>query len=123
MYSVFEMPNTNPPTSTFDEINKKLDAALKTECFVIMHFISGATPNNMKELAAVDTLKGCCGVKLFAGSSAERIFLVSQEKDIEKVISNSSKIISVHSEDENILLSRKKYIKDGDVHSHPNLEK
>ena len=42
-----------------------------------------------------------------------------QEKDIEKVISNSSKIISVHSEDENILLSRKKYIKDGDVHSHP----
>ena len=25
--SVFEMPNTNPPTSTFDEFNKKLDAA------------------------------------------------------------------------------------------------
>ena len=44
---------------------------------------------------------------------------MSQEKDIEKVISNSSKIISVHSEDENILLSRKKFIKEGDVTSHP----
>ena len=115
--SVFEMPNTNPPTSTFEEFNKKLDAA-KNRMFCNHAFYFGATPNNMKELASVDTLKGCCGVKLFAGSSTGNL-LVSQEKDIEKVISNSSKIISVHSEDENILLSRKKYIKDGDVHSHP----
>ena len=115
--SVFEMPNTNPPTSTFHEFNKKLEAA-KNRMFCNYAFYFGATPNNMKELAIVDTLKGCCGVKLFAGSSTGNL-LVSQEKDIEKVISNSSKIISVHSEDENILLSRKKYIKDGDVHSHP----
>ena len=99
--SVFEMPNTNPPTSTFEEFNKKLDAA-KNRMFCNYAFYFGATPNNMKELAAVDTLKGCCGVKLFAGSSTGNL-LVSQEKDIEKVISNSSKIISVHSEDENIL--------------------
>ena len=115
--SVFEMPNTNPPTSTFEEFNKKLEAA-QNRMFCNYAFYFGATPNNMKELAIVDTLKGCCGVKLFAGSSTGNL-LVSQEKDIEKVISNSSKIISVHSEDENILLSRKKYIKDGDVHSHP----
>jgi len=115
--SVFEMPNTNPPTSNFREFNKKLEAA-KNRMFCNYAFYFGATPNNMKELAIVDTLKGCCGVKLFAGSSTGNL-LVSQEKDIDKVISNSSKIISVHSEDENILLSRKKYIKDGDVHSHP----
>ena len=115
--SVFEMPNTNPPTSTFEEFNKKLKAA-KNRMYCNYAFYFGATPNNMKELAAVNTLEGCCGVKLFAGSSTGNL-LVSQEKDIEKVISNSSKIISVHSEDENILLSRKKYIKDGDVHSHP----
>ena len=67
--------------------------------------------DNLKELSLVNTLEGCCGVKLFAGSSTGNL-LVSKEKDIEKVISNSSKIISVHSEDENILLSRKKFIKD-----------
>jgi len=115
--SVFEMPNTNPPTSTFKEFNKKLMAA-KNRMFCNYAFYFGATPNNMKELASVNTLEGCCGVKLFAGSSTGNL-LVSQEKDIEKVISNSSKIISVHSEDENILLSRKKFIKEGDVTSHP----
>ncbi len=115
--SVFEMPNTNPPTSTFKEFNNKLSAA-KNRMFCNYAFYFGATPDNMKELASVNTLEGCCGVKLFAGSSTGNL-LVSQEKDIEKVISNSSKIISVHSEDENILLSRKKFIKEGDVTSHP----
>ena len=115
--SVFEMPNTNPPTSTFKEFNNKLNAA-KNRMFCNYAFYFGATPDNMKELASVNTLEGCCGVKLFAGSSTGNL-LVSQEKDIEKVISNSCKIISVHSEDENILLSRKKFIKEGDVTSHP----
>ncbi len=115
--SVFEMPNTNPPTSTFKEFNNKLSAA-NNRMFCNYAFYFGATPDNMKELASVNTLQGCCGVKLFAGSSTGNL-LVSQEKDIEKVISNSSKIISVHSEDENILLSRKKFIKEGDVSSHP----
>jgi len=115
--SVFEMPNTNPPTSSFKEFNNKLNAA-KNRMFCNYAFYFGATPDNMKELASVNTLNGCCGVKLFAGSSTGNL-LVSQEKDIEKVISNSSKIISVHSEDENILLSRKKFIKEGDVTSHP----
>ena len=115
--SVFEMPNTNPPTSTFKEFNNKLSAA-RNRMFCNYAFYFGATPDNMKELASVNTLEGCCGVKLFAGSSTGNL-LVSQEKDIEKVISNSSKIISVHSEDENIMLSRKKFIKEGDVTSHP----
>ena len=115
--SVFEMPNTNPPTSTFKEFNNKLSAA-KNRMFCNYAFYFGATPDNMKELASVDTLEGCCGVKLFAGSSTGNL-LVSKEKDIEKVISNSSKISSVHSEDENILLSRKKFIREGDVSSHP----
>ena len=115
--SVFEMPNTNPPTSTFKEFNNKLNAA-KNRMLCNYAFYFGATPDNMKELASVNTLEGCCGVKLFAGSSTGNL-LVSKEKDIEKVISNSSKIISVHSEDENILLSRKKFIKEGDVTSHP----
>ncbi len=115
--SVFEMPNTNPPTSNFKEFNNKLKAA-KNRMFCNYAFYFGATPDNMKELASVNTLEGCCGVKLFAGSSTGNL-LVSKEKDIEKVISNSSKIISVHSEDENILLSRKKFIKEGDVSSHP----
>ena len=38
--SVFEMPNTNPPTSNQSEFNKKLGLA-KIECFLIMLFTLG----------------------------------------------------------------------------------
>ena len=45
--------------------------------------------------------------------------LVQHEKDIEKVFKNSSRVVSVHSEDEEILNMRKKLIKKGDVRTHP----
>jgi len=115
--SVFEMPNTNPPTSNQTEFNKKLSLA-KNRMFSNYAFYFGATPQNMDDLKKVDQLEGCCGVKLFAGSSTGNL-LVKDEKDIEKVISNSSKIVSIHSEDEDILNLRKKFIKRGDVSSHP----
>ena len=44
--------------------------------------------------------------------------LVADEKDIDKVFQNSSKVVAVHSEDEEVLIN-KKLIKHGDVHSHP----
>ena len=115
--SVFEMPNTNPPTSNKTEFKKKLDLA-KDRMFCNYAFYFGATPQNMEDLKKVDTLEGCCGVKLFAGSSTGNL-LVKDEKDIEKVISNSSKIVAIHSEDEDILNIRKKFIKKGDVSTHP----
>ena len=115
--SVFEMPNTNPPTSNKTEFKKKLDLA-KDRMFCNYAFYFGATPQNMEDLKKVDTLDGCCGVKLFAGSSTGNL-LVKDEKDIEKVISNSSKIVAIHSEDEDILNIRKKFIKKGDVSTHP----
>ena len=102
----------------FDEFNKKLKAA-KNRMFCNYAFYFGATPNNMKELNAVDTLEGCCGVKL-CWIIHETSWLA--KKDIEKVISNSSKIISVHSEDENILLSRKNILK-MEMFTHIRFEK
>jgi len=115
--SVFEMPNTNPPTSNQTEFNKKLSLA-KNRMFSNYAFYFGATPHNAEDLKELNNLEGCCGVKLFAGSSTGNL-LVKDEKDIEKVISNSSKIVSIHSEDEDILNLRKKFIKKGDVSSHP----
>jgi len=114
--SVFEMPNTNPPTSNLVEFNKKLNLAKKRmHCNYAFYF--GATPENIAQLSKLKGLKGCCGVKLFAGSSTGKL-LVDKEEDIEKVISQSDRIVSIHSEDEAILKLRKKFIKEGDVHSH-----
>ena len=115
--SVFEMPNTNPPTSNLVEFDKKLNLA-KNRMHCNYAFYFGATPENIEQLSKLKGLKGCCGVKLFAGSSTGKL-LVDKEVDIEKVISQSDRIVSIHSEDEEILNLRKKFIKEGDVHSHP----
>ena len=115
--SLFEMPNTNPPTSNLVEFDKKLQAA-KNRMHSNYAFYFGATPDNTDQLAKLKDVEGCCGVKLFAGSSTGNL-LVDKEADIEKVISRSDRIVSIHSEDEDIIKLRKKFIKKGDVHSHP----
>jgi dihydroorotase len=115
--SLFEMPNTNPPTSNLVEFDKKLQLA-KNRMHSNYAFYFGATPENTEQLSKLKDVEGCCGVKLFAGSSTGKL-LVDKEADIEKVISSSDRIVSIHSEDEEILKLRKKFIKKGDVHSHP----
>ncbi len=115
--SVFEMPNTNPPTSNKKEFQKKLDLA-KNRMYCNYAFYFGATADNSNQLANLKNLEGCCGIKLFAGSSTGNL-LVAEEEEIEKVFQSSSKVVAVHSEDETILNINKKLIKNGDVHSHP----
>ena len=114
--ALFEMPNTNPPTANLVEFDKKLQAA-KNRMHSNYAFYFGATPDNTNQLAKLKDVEGCCGVKLFAGSSTGNL-LVDKEADIEKVISSSDRIVSIHSEDEDIIKLRKKFIKKGDVHSH-----
>ncbi len=115
--SVFEMPNTNPPTANMKEFNNKLNLA-KNRMYSNYAFYFGATPDNSYDLAKLKGLDGCCGVKLFAGSSTGNL-LVHKEEDIEKVFQNTSKIVAVHSEDEEIINLRKKLIEKGNVHTHP----
>src|SRR6056300_244832 len=115
--SVFEIPNTNPPTSNIKEFQRKLDLA-KNRMYCNYAFYFGATADNANDLASLESLEGCCGIKLFAGSSTGNL-LVAEESDIEKVFKNASKVVAVHSEDEEILNRNKKLIKEGDVHTHP----
>ena len=115
--SVFEMPNTNPATTNRKEFKKKINLA-NNRMYCNHAFYFGATPDNQSELANLKDLEGCCGVKLFAGSSTGTL-LVHKEEDIEKVFESKSKIVAVHSEDEDILNLRKKLRENGNVHSHP----
>ena len=114
--SVFEMPNTNPPTTNFEEFDKKIKIGKGMFCNHAFYF--GATAENYTTLEKLKKLKGCCGIKLFAGSSTGNL-LVDKEKDIEKVFEHASKVVAVHSEDEEILKIRKRLIEEGNVLSHP----
>ena len=114
--SVFEMPNTNPPTTNFEEFDKKIKLGKRMFCNHAFYF--GATAENSTTLKKLKELVGCCGIKLFAGSSTGNL-LVDKEKDIEKVFEHASKVVAVHSEDEEILKIRKRLIEEGNVLSHP----
>ena len=114
--SVFEMPNTNPPTTNFEEFQKKINIGKRMYCNHAFYF--GATAENYEVLEKLKNLEGCCGIKLFAGSSTGNL-LVDKEEDIEKVFKYASKVVAVHSEDEEILKLRKKLIQKGDVKTHP----
>jgi dihydroorotase len=80
-------------------------------------FYFGATEANSSSLDVTTKLEGCCGVKMFIGSSTGNL-LVKDDKYIEQVIKSSPKIVSVHSEDEDMLNARKNKIIEGDVRSH-----
>ena len=114
--SVFEMPNTSPPTDTKENFQDKLNRA-KDRMFCNYAFYFGATEKNSENLEFVNNLEACCGIKMFVGSSTGNL-LIKNDKYIEQVIKNSPKVVAIHSEDENMLVDRKKFIKKGDVCSH-----
>ncbi len=114
--AVFEMPNTSPPTDSPDRFQDKLDRA-KGRMYCNYAFYYGATENNSSSLEVTKNLEGCCGIKMFVGSSTGNL-LVKEDKHIEQVIKNAPRVVSIHSEDENMLNSRKDKIIPGDVKSH-----
>lgn len=114
---VFEMPNTNPPTTTREAIEDKLArAAGRMHCEHA--FYAGATPANVGALAALERLPGVCGVKAFLGSSTGSL-LLDQEDAILAALKGGRRRMAVHSENEARLKERKAYAVRGDVRTHP----
>ncbi len=114
--SVFDMPNNKPSITTKSLFTKKLGMA-KNRMVCNYAFYFGAEKDNIAEIKKVEKLRGCCGVKVFVGSSTGTL-LVSSHKDIQNIMKNTKKMISFHSEDEDLLNIRKKYIKNNQPRSH-----
>jgi len=115
--SVFEMPNTNPPTTDAAAIADKL-ARAKGRMQCDHAFYAGATPQNIAELAALERMPGVCGIKAFLGSSTGTL-LLSKEPDILAALKSGKRRVAVHSEDEDRLIERKKFAERGKPTTHP----
>lgn len=116
--TVFEMPNTKPPTVNAEEFRKKI-ILTKDRIWVNCGFYVGATTENIDELAKLEILPGCVGVKMFMGLSTGPL-LVRDEKDVEKVIRSGKRRMAIHAEDDARLEERKKLLDDSStVHMHP----
>lgn len=117
--AVFEMPNTDPPTTTAAALQDKLTRA-KGRMWCDHAFYVGASPDNATKLGELERLPGCSGVKVFMGSSTGTL-LVPDDETLDAVMRSGTRRVSVHSEDEARLRERKSIAeKSGDVHDHPN---
>lgn len=104
--TIFEMPNTKPNTSTREKLEEKVNLArAKAKCDFA--FFVGATNDNPPLLEDIARLPGCSGVKIFMGSSTGDL-LVAEDKYLEAIFAHVRRApISVHCEDEFILIDRK----------------
>src|SRR5437868_4584100 len=114
---VFEMPNTNPPTTTRAAIEDKL-ARAKNRMHCDYAFYAGATPANVGALGELERLPGVCGVKAFLGSSTGTL-LLNHPDDILAALKSGTRRMAVHSEDEDRLNARKSFQVKDDPRSHP----
>ncbi|HYN37693.1 MAG TPA: dihydroorotase [Rhodospirillales bacterium] len=102
--AVFEMPNTRPPTTGEAELAEKCRRA-EGRAWVDIAFYVGATPDNAGDLARLERLPGCAGVKVFMGSSTGNL-LVAEDADVARVLASGSRRVAVHAEDETRLRQR-----------------
>jgi len=115
--AVFEMPNTDPTTSTVDALQDKLDRA-KGRMHCDHAFYGGATNDNAAHLADMERLAGCCGIKVFMGASTGSL-LVSDDEGVARVLANINRRAAFHSEDNDRLQARAELAVAGDWTSHP----
>ena len=114
--AVFEMPNTDPSTTSPDMMLDKL-ARAKGRMHTDHAFYAGATHDNTDLLPIMERMDGVCGVKVFMGASTGQL-LVEDDEGVERVLNAISRRAAFHSEDEYRLLERKKLARQGDWTSH-----
>jgi dihydroorotase len=96
-----EMPNTKPSTTTRAALEDKF-ARARGRVFQDHGFFVGATPDNWADLAELEQVPGCSGIKVFMGSSTGDL-LVPDDAALERILRSGTRRVTVHSEDEPML--------------------
>ena len=121
--SYFEMPNTNPQTTTIENLKSKFEIAANNS-LANFSFMFGGTNSNLNEVKKLD-FNEIPGIKLFLGSSTGDM-LVDDYNVIQDIMRFSKVPVVVHSEDEGIIKKNlNKYLeKYGDnipIEYHPKI--
>ena len=115
--TVFEMPNTHPPTTTRFALEDKF-ARAKARMHCDYAFYVGATPHNVGALGELEQAAGVAGVKAFLGSSTGTL-LLDRDEDILAALMGGRRRMAVHSEDEARLRERFHLAERGKPATHP----
>ena len=115
--AVFEMPNTDPLTTSeaalADKVKRGTD---RMHCDFA--FWVGGTHENAADVAELERLPGAAGIKVFMGSSTGSL-LVEDDDGVAAILKNTRRRSAFHSEDEYRLRDRKGERIEGDPRSHP----
>lgn len=103
--TLFDMPNTNPPIVDQKRLDWKRGYAEQRSYCDIGLYIAGAK-TNIGELAHLESERGVCAIKVFAGSSTASL-LVEDDEHLEKIMRGGRRRIAFHSEDEYRIQARK----------------
>ncbi|HET7192955.1 MAG TPA: dihydroorotase [Pseudolabrys sp.] len=115
--AVFEMPNTDPLTVSAETLADKVRRG-QHRMHCDFAFFVGATADNTRQLAELERLPGCAGIKVFMGSSTGSL-LVADDAGLRSVLKVIRRRASFHAEDEPRLNERKHMRLEGDARSHP----
>ncbi|RUU81657.1 MAG: dihydroorotase [Mesorhizobium sp.] len=115
--AVFEMPNTNPLTTSeaalADKVRRGTD---RMHCDFA--FWVGGTRENAGDVGELERLPGAAGIKVFMGSSTGDL-LVEDDEGVASILRNTRRRAAFHSEDEFRLRERLGERIEGDPASHP----
>src|SRR5580700_3862759 len=114
---VFEMPNTDPLTTSANALADKL-ARAKGRMHCDFAFWVGGTHDNVADIPELERLPGAAGIKVFMGSSTGRL-LVADDEGVLAILKKTRRRAAFHSEDETRLNERKALRVAGDASSHP----
>ena len=121
--SFFEMPNTNPQTTTIEALNDKVERA-KRSSHINYSFFFGATNNNADTIKQLDR-HTVPGIKLFMGASTGNM-LVDKRSALEQIFATAAAVglpVMTHCEDsgiinDNMKRARMRYGNDPDICHH-----
>src|SRR5262245_54775192 len=115
--AVFEMPNTQPLTTSAEALADKV-ARARHRMHCDFAFYVGGTRENIDAIPALERLEGSAGIKVFMGSSTGNL-LVDDEPSLEAIVARISRRAAFHAEDEARLQGRAELRRRGDPSSHP----
>ena len=115
--AVFEMPTTDPPTTSARALADKVARATGRMHCDFAFWVGGAH-ENIAEIPALERLPGAAGIKVFMGSSTGRL-LVPDDAGVLAILKATRRRAAFHSEDEARLNERKGLRVAGDPSSHP----
>ncbi|MDC9701083.1 MAG: dihydroorotase [Alphaproteobacteria bacterium] len=99
--AIFDMPNTIPQTTTESALAAKISHG-RNHMHCDFSFFVGATKDNIEQLANLEWQAGCCGIKVFMGSSTGNL-LLDDDDDVAAILRGTTRRVAFHCEDEALL--------------------